>query len=98
MGCKSYDASGVLNVIEKVMNGKLRKGIELFFENGDDFKATAARRLVGSNDRKEVNNVLKTLQERVNFVIASVEKKNSLITNNMINNYMYSTPLHLNIQ
>ena len=98
MGCKSFNASGILSVIEKVMDGKSRKGIEVFFENGDGFKTRVISLLVGSNNRNEINNVLETLQERVNSGIASVKTKHSLSTNNIINNHRYSTPLHLNIQ
>ena len=86
MGCKTYDASGIFSVMEKVVNGKPKKRTEVFFENGDDFKVSVVSLLVGSNNRNEVNNVLKTLQERMNFGTASVKKKHSLITNSKINN------------
>ena len=46
MGCKSYNASGIFSIIEKVVNGKPRKGIEVFFENGDHFKASVVSQTI----------------------------------------------------
>ena len=80
MGCKSYNASRKLSVVEKVVNGKPRNGVEIFFENGDDFKARIVYLLVRSNNTNELNNtetqyILNTFKECRNFGIASVKTK-----------------------
>ena len=68
MGCKSYNASRKLN------------GVEIFFENGDDFKARIVYLLVRSNNTNELNNtetqyILNTFKECRNLGIASVKIK-----------------------
>ena len=69
---------------------------EALFKNDDDVKATVASLLVGSNDTNEFNNleaqnVLNTLQERVNFGIASVKTKHFLNMNIIADYYRYIT-------
>lgn len=86
IGCNSYDGRGILSVVEKVVNEKPKK--EVFFENSDDFNVSL---MLGSNNRHkenntEMQNVLNTLQRRLNFGVASVKRKHSLNTN-VIDNY-----------
>lgn len=85
MGCKSYDElselSRKLSFVEKVVNGKPRNGVEIFIENGDDFKTRIVYLLVWSNNTNELNNtetqynLNMNAQECANFGIASVKTK-----------------------